>query len=82
MRESRASTITEAKLKYPKCDRKKDHLKEQLNFICYSVHCQARGLICALCKSSPDHQGHSVLPLRSFLIKIEESLKKCELGQI
>jgi hypothetical protein len=80
MRESRQSSIlsNSEKLKYPKCDRKKEHAKEVLNFLCLTPNCKARGLMCVLCKSSSDHSGHNVQPLKTFLTRLEESLKKIE----
>jgi hypothetical protein len=81
MRESRQSSVLSAadKLKYPKCDKKKEHAKESLNFVCLSANCKARGLICVQCKSGGEHNGHNIQPLKLFLVKLEESLKKIEL---
>lgn len=81
MRESRQSSVLSVtdKLKYPKCEKKKEHGKESLNFVCLSAQCKSRGLICVQCKTGGEHTGHNVQPLRTFLTKLEESLKKIEL---
>lgn len=55
LRESKQSSIisNSEKLKYPKCERKKEHTKESLNFVCITSTCKNRGLICVQCKSTP-----------------------------
>ena len=65
-------------MKYPKCDKKKEHSKESLNYICLSLQCKSRGLLCVQCKSTPEHSGHNVQPLRVFVSKMEEAVKKNE----
>ena len=81
MRESRKVTSIESspateRAKVLKCDRKKEHIKESLSYICVSPLCKSKGLICIKCKTSPDHAGHTVLPIKSFLAKVEEALTK------
>ena len=34
------------------------------------------------CKSSGEHTGHNIQPLKTFLTKLEESLKKIELNRV
>lgn len=66
------------RLKYPKCDKKKEHAKESLNYICLSPQCKFRGLLCVQCKSAAEHSGHNIQPLRVFISKMEEAAKKSE----
>lgn len=85
MRESRQSRqnsvlVASEKVKYPRCERKKEHHKESLNLVCLSPQCKLRGLCCLQCKTT-EHHGHLVQPLRTFLNKLEDSLKRLELNR-
>ena len=64
------------KMMYPKCDRKKEHAREAMSFICLSSNYKLRGLICAQCKTSHDYAGQNVQPVKTFLGRVQEALKK------
>ena len=68
MKNSRVDEL--GKIKYPKCNKKKEHAQEMLNLICLSQNCRNKGLFCSMCKSS-EHSGagHSVVPFKMFLGK-------------
>ena len=83
MRVSRNASVlsNSEKLLYPKCDRKKEHAREAMSFICLSPNLKLRGLICALCKTSAEFAGQNVQPVKTFLGRMEEALKKKEAGR-
>ena len=80
MRTSRNASIlsNSEKILYPKCDRKKEHAREAMSFICLSPNIKLRGLICAHCKNSAEFAGQNVQPVKTFLTRMDDTLKKKE----
>lgn len=72
--------IKKARLDYRLCQGQGLHQGEQLTLVCVDSKCNAKGLICPVCKET-SHKDHKVMHLKLFLSQLHSQFSESSSGE-